>query len=412
MAHEARPGFPSVMFYCHDAYGIGHLKRASRLGRYLLARWPAMTQLIVTSSTEALTAGLEDRVDYVKLPSVRRVPSTGGDSGYIPRVLPVEVASLTHMRRDILLDIVRHFHPDVLVVDYTPAGLAGELTPSLQHLKASSPGTRFVAGFRDIVGNPPRVREAWARDGVHELLENLYDLILVYGQPDIFDLAAEMGLAARAAGKIRYTGYLGAEVERPSPHAIREELALRTGRLVLVTIGGGADGVGILKAMLAALRRWPERARFECLLVEGPMMSAGDRRRLEAMLPVGGRARLIGRVDDLVPYLAAADVVVSRGGYNSVCEILSLDRPSVIVPRETFNGVEDTEQLMRARALEQRGLVHVVREAELTPARLLESVNTLLETPLPAGKALGLDGLPVVAAALEGLLSDPSRGRA
>ena len=403
MAPAARP--PSVLFYCHDTYGIGHLKRAFKLGRFLSLRWPGMTQLIVTSSASVLTDAVGDGIDYVKLPSVRRLPSSTGELLYVPRVLPISSDDQTAMRRDMLLGIVHRFHPDLLVVDHTPAGLAGELTPSLLHLRASSLDTRFVAGFRDIVGDPPRVRAAWARDGVHELLDDLYDRILVYGEAEVFDLVAEIGLSAGAAAKVRYTGYLGRVAEDAAPSETREQLGLPSGPLVLATAGGGADGASVLGVMLEALGRWPERARFHCLLVGGPLMSADDRRRLRAMLPSGGPVRFIDHVDDLDPYVAAADVVVSRGGYNTVSEILSFGRPAVIVPREMINGVVDAEQLLRAGMLERRRLAHVIRERDLTASRLLEAVNALLEAPRPASKPLRLDGLSVVAAEIQTLLA-------
>jgi hypothetical protein len=216
-------------------------------------------------------------------------------------VLPISSDDQTAMRRDMLLGIVHRFHPDLLVVDHTPAGLAGELTPSLLHLRASSLDTRFVAGFRDIVGDPPRVRAAWARDGVHELLDDLYDRILVYGEAEVFDLVAEIGLSAGAAAKVRYTGYLGRVAEDAAPSETREQLGLPSGPLVLATAGGGADGASVLGAMLEALGRWPERARFHCLLVGGPLMSADDRRR-PLPPPGGGPVRRIDHVDDLDPY--------------------------------------------------------------------------------------------------------------
>ena len=87
MAPAARP--PSVLFYCHDTYGIGHLKRAFKLARFLSLRWPGMTQLIVTSSASVLTDAVGDGIDYVKLPSVRRLPSSTGELLYVPRVLPI-----------------------------------------------------------------------------------------------------------------------------------------------------------------------------------------------------------------------------------------------------------------------------------------------------------------------------------
>jgi predicted glycosyltransferase len=401
----ARRAAPSVMFYCHDAYGIGHLKRALTLGRYLSTRWPTMTRLTVTSSSSipALAAG--SGADYVKLPSIRRVTPGASAAGFVPRVLPIPAEALRDMRRDMLLGIVRHFHPDLVIVDYLPAGLAGELEPTLRHLRATAPGTRLIAGLRDIVGEAARVRNAWSRDGVYEVLEELYDLILVYGQPDIYDVVEETGLSPRVAAKTRYTGYLGCRPDGQAPPPVRERRAPGTRRQVLVTAGGGSDGFAVLQPMLEARRRWPERASFDCRLVGGPLMSPADRRRLEELVPDDGATRFIEHVDDLVRHLSAADVVVSRGGYNTICEILSFERPAIIVPRETIDGIEDTEQLMRARALSRRGLVRVIREADLTPACLLEAVNELLETPPPAGTPVALDGLSTAAAELDALLA-------
>jgi predicted glycosyltransferase len=98
--------------------------------------------------------------------------------------------------------------------------------------------------------------------------------------------------------------------------------------------------------------------------------------------------------------IASADVVVSMGGYNSVCEILSARRPAVIVPR-----VEPRlEQLLRARALERRGLVRVVHPDELTPAQLAMQIDALLATDAIEDDPVDLSGLERATAELESLL--------
>jgi predicted glycosyltransferase len=180
---------------------------------------------------------------------------------------------------------------------------------------------------------------------------------------------------------------------------------LKTGRLVLVTVGGGGDGYPLLATMAEALRPGARAADFDCLLVGGPLLPAADRQRLRALLPDDERVRFLDVVDDLRPYVAAAGVVVARGGYNTVCEILSFDRPALLAPRAPIGGSgRITEQLIRARALSERGLVRMIHPDELTPERLLGEINGLIAAPPSPSATVSLDGLPAVAEELAALL--------
>jgi predicted glycosyltransferase len=69
--------------------------------------------------------------------------------------------------------LVEAYPPDVVVVDHAPAGIGGELLPVLARLAAQRLRPRFILGLRDIVGEVAATRLAWARHGIHELLEEL-----------------------------------------------------------------------------------------------------------------------------------------------------------------------------------------------------------------------------------------------
>jgi predicted glycosyltransferase len=66
---------------------------------------------------------------------------------------------------------------------------------------------------------------------------------------------------------------------------------------------------------------------------------------------------------------------------------------------------DNQEQVLRAEALERRGLARLLQPSELTPGRLLEAVNELLQSPDHPRAALNLGGLPAVVDELEMLLS-------
>jgi predicted glycosyltransferase len=389
--------FPRVMFYSHDGYGLGHISRTLTLARYFRARWPAVTQLIVTGSPLPHNWFVPQDADYIKLPSVAKL----GAEEFVSRSLVTPFEEIRALRRDILLSTVRHFEPSALIVDYMAAGLKGELVPALRYLKDKLPDSRLILGLRDVVDKPSRVRRRWARDGVYELLDDLYDLILVYGQLGIYDVVAEYGLSPIAAAKTRYVGYLRREEGPKLAEQIRAGMRLRTNRLVVVTAGGGGDGYHLLRAVLEALRLESDANRFDSLIVAGPFMPADERRRLGELILPNAPVRFLPYVEDLASYVAAADAVVSMGGYNSICEILSFGRPAVVVPRVR----PSKEQLIRAKALRRRGLVRMIHPADLTPGLLLETLDDLLQHPVRADADLNLNGLVTIAAELEQLLS-------
>jgi predicted glycosyltransferase len=384
----------SIMFYCHDSYGLGHVRRTLTLGRFLRGRWPELTQLIVTGSPFAHHFLLPDDADYVKLPSVSKVDP----DRFVSRSLDVDFDELLDLRADLILTSARHFRPGILLVDHLPAGLRGEVAPTLRYLKQT--GCKLVAGLRDISGDPEQVRRDWARDGVYDLLDELYDLLLVYGDESVHDVIHAYGLSRRAAAKTRYVGYLRRDAgERPASE-LRADLGLVTGRLVLVTVGGGGDGYPLLRTLVDALHGCSQ-PRFDCLLVGGSLLPEADRRALKRALPRSYPVRFIDFLGELAGYVAAADAVVSMGGYNSVCEILSFRRPALVVPRV----FPSREQLIRAEALSRRGLLRMLHPSELTGEALLAEIDGLLARPPRPALLPALDGLSAAADELGKLLA-------
>lgn len=386
---------PRAMYYCHDTYGLGHLRRTLTLANHLRDTTEDVTQLIVTGSPIASRFQYPEGSDYVKLPSV-----TKDDAGeYVPRTLDtMRLEHVREMRQDILLSSVRHFRPDYFIVDHAPAGLGGEAVASLRLLKDEFPQTRLVVGLRDIMDEAPRVRESWQRQGVYELFDDMYDLILVYGNRNFYDVVSEYGLSDTAAEKTRFVGYLGREPGQRSAEQVRASLDMRTDKLLLITAGGGGDGMALFDAAVRGLQQVPD-GDFDCLVVGGPLLSASDRLELKDRLGNRGSVHFIDFTDDLASYMGAADAVVSMGGYNSVCEVLSLHKPTVIVPRVHPRK----EQLLRAQVLSQHQLVEMIHPRDLNPKRLIHSAIELMRNP-PAGLSrLRMDGLTNVVRELQQL---------
>lgn len=79
--------------------------------------------------------------------------------------------------------------------------------------------------------------------------------------------------------------------------------------------------------------------------------------------------------DEWGDILAAADLVVSRSGANSLYELLVLRKPNLLVPLPALASRGD--QIENASYAESRGFSMVVAEADLTPDVLVDRVTAL-----------------------------------
>lgn len=390
-----------ILHYCHDTYGLGHLRRALAIAHRLEAARPGLAQLVVTGSPLATELPLPPGADTLKLPCVVKT----GDERYDARSLATSFEGVRALRSALLHEAVRHFRPDIVLVDHAPGGVKGEAVRALVAARRDQPATRIVLGLRDIVDTPGRTRAAWAAGGIDALLERVYDRILVYGQRDLFDPAQHYGLSPAVAEKLRFVGYLRRGAE-PIPAALADLVAPGAAPYVLATAGGGGDGHAVLDAFLRAAAAWPGGAPFRSVVVTGPFMADAERAALHALAASVPGARIVDFVAGLSGVVAHAAAVVSMAGYNTTCEILSFRRPAVLVPRTRPRQ----EQLIRAAALARRGVARMVTPEALTADSLGAALARVLADGQPPS-AIDLGGLDRAAGALIALLERPAARR-
>lgn len=94
-------------------------------------------------------------------------------------------------------------------------------------------------------------------------------------------------------------------------------------------------------------------------------------------------------IPELRNTIAAADCVVSMAGYNTVCDIMSYRRRSVLVPR----AKPSQEQSLRAERLRAWGVADVIQAEGLSPGSLADAIESALAEPAPAPRPLPLDGV-------------------
>jgi predicted glycosyltransferase len=337
--------------------------------------------------------------DYCKLPSVRK----NGPGDWSPVSLASSFPDVLAVRSAMLRSAVESFRPDVMLVDHMPHGAMGELVPTLEALRDTP--TCVVLGLRDILDAPAVIRERWRLEGAYDAVERYYDRVLVYGSPDVFDIAAEYDWPPAAVERLQYCGYVCGPPPRQEVRRVRERILRGTpdARLVVTMAGGGADAYPLFDTLLQTLPTVLHVQPCHLVVITGPFLPPEQRHDLAQRaqrLPV----TLLTSVADPVQYLAAADMVVAMAGYNTTAEILSVGTRALLVPRSGPSA----EQRMRARLFAERGWVDWLPPEDLDAVSLARAVIAGLRERSGATVAAppNLEGRTAASAALIALFRD------
>ena len=374
-----------ILIYSHDSFGLGHLRRCRAIAHALVDRFKGVSVLILSGSPIIGSFDFNPRVDFVRIPGVIKL--LNGE--YQSLGLHIALDQTMEMRAAIIRQTAESFRPDLFLVDKEPLGLQGEVAATLSMLKAR--GTTLVLGLRDIMDEPKLLLREWERKQVIPALENLYDQIWVYGLANFADPLEGVLCPVAVRRKLVYTGYL----RRAVPHLSAVPIAPVGGQpYVLVTVGGGDDGMSVVDWVLRAYEHDPG-IPLSAVIVVGPFMPPARQREFR------DRAERIGRID-VVTFDTHIELLIERsiglvamGGYNTFCEILSLDKRAILVPRVAPRR----EQLMRANRAAALELVRTLDPEGPQDASLMaQALRDLREQPLPSerGAQQMLDGLQVI----------------
>ena len=374
----ARNSTYNILMYSHDTYGLGHIRRTMAIAAHLLG--PRVNIIILTGSPIAGRFAFPEQIDFVRIPGM--IKKTNDE--YLPLSIKLNARHALDIRKNIITATAKTFQPQLFIVDKEPLGLKKEVLPTLQWLRRSRPETKTILGLRDIMDDGPIVRKDWRQKGVYKMLDELYSEIWIYGNQEFYDPVSEYAITEAVTAKMHFTGYIPRKI--PSKEAVKnvkkENGLTEDEKLIVVTTGGGGDGFAVMDNYLTMLES-ADQLPFKSILITGPFMPKQKRKK------VFKRARRLGVrtyhfYRQMEKIFAAADIVVSMGGYNTLCEILSQGTLSLVIPRETPRK----EQLIRAQAFQRQDLVDYIRWGDFTPEILLQKLLAILEKPQPYQEAI------------------------
>lgn len=352
-----------VFAYCHDSVGIGHLNRTLSICDRVGRTYPFSSFLIATGTPYVPLFQNLQRVDYIKLPAL----SKEAPREYGGKFLPMSPGALIDYRKAVLSETVQHFDPEIVLVDKAPIGVCGELLPALRWLRSHRPEVRIIFGMRDIEDSSEATISQWAEKGIIQALDECFDEIWVYGVKSVFDVVREYQLPPAIQHKLSYMGYIS---RGPCSHPEKPA----SDPNVLVTVGGGTDGEFLLDHYLGLAAQRVAAMGYRSVIVGGPDLPPAKagvlRRKAESI----SGTEWLDFESCMNCRIRSSELVVSMGGYNTLCQIVSNRKAALIVPRTKPR----MEQAIRADVWAERGLICTIRPNGLTAAALADAVAGML----------------------------------
>ena len=367
---------PKVLFYVQHLLGIGHVKRATTLARAMAGEGLEVTVVSGGADVQVVDAA---GMAFVQLPPVRASDRNFG--GLVDALGEPLSEALKAQRRDTLLQCFNQVRPDALMIELYPFGrrqLRFELIPLLEAARAARPRPRIISSVRDILvekNRPGRDAEMVAA------ARQYFDDIFIHGDPGLIPFEQTFPRAAEISDLMHYTGYV---VEQDKISGASGDQG--SGE-VIVSSGSGAVGALLLNTAIDA-RPGSQLAHLPWRLLAGYSLDEAAFAALKQRAPAGvivERAR-----PDFIDLLKNCVLSISQGGYNTVMEVLATGARGIAVP---YAGGQEIEQTLRARLLEERGLIHQIPEGELTKDRLIEKISLAMDGPAPDGPGnIDMDG--------------------
>jgi len=378
----------NILMYSHDTYGLGHIRRTMAIANHL--RDKNTNILILTGSPIAGRFSFPQQVDFVRIPGM--IKKTNDE--YQPLSIRIDPEQALSIRTNIIKATAETFRPNLFIVDKEPLGLKREVLSTLEWFKEFSPSTRSILGLRDILDDSAVIRKDWQAKNVYSYLEKLYDEIWIYGNKEIYDPVEMYRMPESLHDRIKFTGYIPRkQLGQKNKASVRKRYRiLDDDKFILITTGGGGDGAEVLEHYIAMHNYYPTSLPFKSIIITGPFMPKKKRTQFRKRAQRFG-IKTIPFHPKLEELISAADLVISMGGYNTICEILTQQTPSLIIPRQTPRK----EQLIRAQRLKSKGLLDFIPWDEVTPQLFREKIITLLNNQkqytdtIAAFKLSGLD---------------------
>jgi predicted glycosyltransferase len=146
---------------------------------------------------------------------------------------------------------------------------------------------------------------------------------------------------------------------------------------------------------IVSAREYDRTLTFPLVMILGPFMAAEEREEIRARARRLTDVTVLDFESQIETIMVRATAIVSMGGYNTFCEILSFDKRALLVPRSRPRR----EQHIRAARAAELGLVDMLDAGAADDPRLMARALRGLPTrlvPSQRGVNIDLNGLETI----------------
>lgn len=141
-------------------------------------------------------------------------------------------------------------------------------------------------------------------------------------------------------------------------------VSIDNGKPVLLFVGGSSGARAIDECLTESI---PRLSDYYVIHIKGKAFETKER---ESYLP-------LDYVDNIWDYYKRADMVVTRAGANALSELVALGKRILAIPLP--KGGSRGDQLLNAEYYEKAGKLTVLKQEELSPDTLIESISRCLK---------------------------------
>ena len=347
-----------IIQYCQHVLGIGHLFRSLEICRALSGH-----EVILVTGGPQVDTKLPGHVREVRLPDLQMNHEF---KGLFSSRKNSTLEQIKADRQQRLFELFKKEKPDIFLVELYPFGRKAfrfELDPILQAIgnQELSP-CGVVCSVRDILVEKEDAVKHESR--VVKTLNGYFDAVLVHADPHLVKLDETFEKFGEIVIPVFYTGYIARKPDPGAGRKIRKQLKIGTDELLIIaSAGGGNVGADFLEAIILAFGQLEGKDRRYLKVFTGPFLPTAQYNRLSALAT--GNVTVDKFTADFLSYLAAADLSVSMGGYNTTMNILASKVPALVWPFP-----QNREQRLRAERLADLGCLGVLGNEDLHPDRL------------------------------------------